>query len=221
MKLVSTETSLVIAGAWNPAILTPDWVLKHGLGKTSDESNLVQAFLPAMQGVIFEFPRYKLEQLTYLVRPDALILSPVESSDDELKSLERMAAKILEELKHTPITGIGHNFTFIDASPQPQALDLFTASRQDLTDNMPEGWTPATTTLNATFKNAKENVILNIQRQIDANELKVSFNFHHPVKSEDDAKLIFEGRNGYNQMSKNLELAILLIKQLYGDIDNG
>ncbi len=30
MDLISSETSLVVAGAWNAAILTPEWVQKHG-----------------------------------------------------------------------------------------------------------------------------------------------------------------------------------------------
>lgn len=221
MKLVSTETSLVIAGAWNPAILTPAWLLKHALGKTSDENNLVQAFLPAMQGVIFEFPRYVLEELSFLVRPDTLIMSPVESSQQHMNKLEDVAAKILEELKHTPITGIGHNFTFSDTNLKSQELDVFTVSRQDLTDNMSEGWTPATCMLTANFKNTNETVIVNIQRQFDVNELIVKFNFHHPIKSEDDAISILNGSNGYNRMANNLEIAEQLIMKLYGDIDNG
>jgi hypothetical protein len=221
MKLVSTETSLVIAGAWNPAILTPPWLLKHALGKNSDENNLVQAFLPAMQGVIFEFPRYVLEELSYLVRPDTLIMSPVDSSHQHMNTLEDVAAKILEELKHTPITGIGHNFSFSDTNPQSQVLDVFTVSRQDLTDNMPEGWTPETCMLSANFKNTNETVIVNIQRQFNANELIVKFNFHHPIKSEADAIAILKGSNDYKRMADNLELAEQLIEQLYGDIDNG
>jgi hypothetical protein len=34
MELIPSETSLVIAGAWNVAILNPTWVQKHGLEKT-------------------------------------------------------------------------------------------------------------------------------------------------------------------------------------------
>jgi hypothetical protein len=33
MNIAPEETSLVIAGAWNAAILTPAWVIKYGLLK--------------------------------------------------------------------------------------------------------------------------------------------------------------------------------------------
>lgn len=220
MKLVSTETSLVIAGAWNPAILTPQWVLQHGLNKSLDGGNLIQAFLPATQGVIFEFPRYVLEDLSFSVRPDLFILSPVESTPERIVALEDAAARMLEQLKHTPITGIGHNFEFREANPMPGNLDLFTASRQDLINNMPDCWEPASASLAASFKNNTDTVIVNIQRQFEADVLIVKFNFHHPISSADDALVVLRGENDYKRMNQNLIFAKQLMTELYGEIEN-
>jgi hypothetical protein len=220
MKLVSTETSLVIAGAWNPAILTPAWMLKYALDKSPDGNNQVQAFFPALSGVIFEFPRYVLEDLSFLVRPDTLIMFPVTSTAERMDALEEGAAKVLEELKHTPINGIGYNFTFSDASPESHKLDVFTASRQDLTDCIPNGWSPASSVLATNFKNADETVIVNIQRHFEVSELIVKFNFHHPIKSENDALDILRGHKGYTRMAGNLELAKQLVTSLYRDLEN-
>jgi len=72
MQIVSTETSLVIAGAWNIAILTPGWVLKYGLQQKGDEH--VQVFFPAGSGALFGFPRYQLKDFSFVVRPDASLM---------------------------------------------------------------------------------------------------------------------------------------------------
>jgi hypothetical protein len=223
MKLVSNETSLVIAGAWNPAILTPVWVLQHGLNKPLDGVNSVQTFFPISPGVIFEPPRYVLEDLSFIVRPDTLILCPpdsMNSSENALNNLEDAAANILQELKHTPMTGVGHNFTFIHTNPESKELDVFTNSTQDISDEMPDDWSPASYVLATSFKNSTETVIVNIQRQFEASAITVKFNFHHPVDSIDSASIVLRGDNGYKRMFANLDLAKQLLKKLYGDCEN-
>ena len=219
MQLVSSETSLVIAGAWNPAILTPAWVLQHGLLRPLGD-NIVQTFLPATLGGIFEFPRYVLDGLSFSVRPNLLILSPPESTPDLISTLEVTAANMLEELRHTPVTGIGHNFSFYKENPDAVDLDIFTTSRQDLTDNMPNGWVPASGSIAASFENNDGTVIVDIQRRCEANVLHVKFNFHHPIKSVDEALIVLRGENGFARMSQNLELAKQLMAAQYGEIEN-
>lgn len=220
MKLVSNETSLVISGAWNPAILTPAWVLHHGLGRPLDEGELVKAFLPAGASGLFEFPHYVHKELSFSVRPDRLILSLSEFKPEGIDILEDAAAKMIGELKHTPITGVGHNFEFRETNPKPENLNIFTASRQDLTDSMPVGWSPSSAVLAASFKNDTDTVVVNVTRQYEANTLIVKFNFHHPIKSADEAIAALKGENGYLRMRQNLILANDLMATLYGDIEN-
>lgn len=217
MQVVPTETSLVIAGAWNVAILTPDWVLKYGLQKKGEER--VQIFFPAGPGTVFEFPRYALEDFSFVVRPEALILSPPELAPPKLKIVEDAAARMLDVLKHTPVTGVGHNFQFRDEKPLPQHLAVFTAARQDIADKIPDGWTSAASTLATSFMNATGNVVVNIQRAFDAGIVTIKFNFHYPVSSVDQALEILRGEKGHACMSENLEMANQLITTLYGEKD--
>ncbi|SJM93916.1 conserved hypothetical protein [Crenothrix polyspora] len=223
MNLISSETSLVIAGAWNPAILTPAWVLQHGLDKSLNGDNVVKTYFPATLGVIFEPPRYELEKLSFVVLPNTFILFPIGSitdGEDDLEGLEDVAAKILQELKHTPITGVGHNLTFKHSDPKSNELDVFTASTQDLSDEMPSDWLLASRNIAANFKNADETVIINVQRQFEANEIVVRFNFHHPVSSIESALAVLRGNGDYNRMSGNIELAKKLMNSLYGECKN-
>jgi hypothetical protein len=216
MELIPAETSLVVAGAWNPAILTPPWILRHAFHKPPQDQTPVQVFLPATAGLIFEVPRYALEGVAYSVRPDALVFAPNSSDDDSLKKVETASANIVDVLSHTPITGVGHNFEFRDMEPVPAHGAIFSQSRQDLADAMPEGWQATTAAVVSSFKNANETVHVNIQRQWDAAVVSVKLNFHHPVASVEQARAVLVG-DGYNRMADNLALAKQIIDSLYGD----
>jgi len=219
MKLFHEETTLVIAGAWNPAILTPPWVLKHGLEKVLDGTNRYQAFLPAGFGLIFDAPRYVLEDLTFSVRPDSLIIVPKSETSEELNIAEDVAARMLNHLKHTPVGGVGHNFEFREQNPQPAQLDVFTRSRQDLADVMPNGWEPATAAISSSFTKAGGTVAINVQRTFEGGAIIVKVNFHHAVANAEQAISVLSGGNGYSRMPENFQLARTLLTTIYGELE--
>jgi hypothetical protein len=216
MKINANETSLVVAGAWNPAIITPPWVQQHILNRQPTVGHNIQVFLPAGQGLAFEAPRFALEEFSFSVRPELLLILPKATQEQELRQIEDVVASIIRHLKHTPINGIGHNFEFRSAAPSIEQQGIFTVSRQDISDNLPAGWNAVTSVLSAAFTNAAGNTFVNIQRQIEGGSLVVKMNFHHPVTSADQALSILSGENGYNRMAGNLELAKSLIALLYG-----
>jgi hypothetical protein len=218
MQIVPKETSLVIAGAWNAAILTPNWVLKYGLQKKGEEP--VKIFFSAALGTVFEFPRYELNEFSFVVGPQALILSPPETVPEKLERVEDAAARMLDILKYTPVNGVGHNFEFQDENPSSDDLAVFTAARQDFAEGLPCGWVPAASTLTSSFMNASGNVILNIIRIFDAGTVKVKFNFHHPVPSVEKALEILRGETGYERMAKNLQMANNIISSIYEDTND-
>jgi hypothetical protein len=91
MKLVEKETSLVVTGAWNAAIVTPEWLLRYGLQKAEGVEAQVQVQIPTGQGMVFEFPRYTFEDITIQIRPDALVIRPHEASQPSLDKLAWLA----------------------------------------------------------------------------------------------------------------------------------
>jgi hypothetical protein len=215
MDLIPSETSLVVAGSWNAAILTPAWMLQHGFNRAAGEPARVQVFLPAVQGAVFDFPRFSLDEFSYVVRPDALLIAPSESTEERFASAEQVTARVVRVLAHTPVTGIGHNFEFRDGAPTPQDVAVFTGARQDLVDQMPGGWAPAGAVIASVFKNEAETVHVSIQRQWDGGAISVKFNFHHPIANTDQAIAVLEGTGGYARMSENLDLARRVITSLY------
>lgn len=219
MDLNLAETSLVLAGAWNAAILTPSWVLKHGFGREeADAATRVQIFLPVVQGGTLEFAKIRTEGLTYVVRPDALIFAPNEAVE-QLSRAEEVAAGIVGVLSHTPMTGIGHNFEFREPAPSPANVRLFTEVRQDLSDHMPSGWASGNVMVTSTFRSPNEAVHVNIARALEGDSLVVRFNFHHAIAGNAQALPILRGESGYNRMADNLAFAKRLINDLYEQND--
>lgn len=216
MELVSSETTLVVAGAWNTSIINPAWMIQHGLDdRAAAQPARVQIFMPAIQGGMLEFPRFTLEQFTYTVSPGALVLAPIGDPPQSFEIAEEALTRVLRTLVHTPISGVGHNFEFRDPAPQAGDVAAFTNARQDIVDAMPPGWTPASTALHSTFANGAGNVQVNIQRQSDNGVLTVKFNFHHVATDAQQAIAVLTGAEGRPRMAANLELARRLINTLY------
>jgi hypothetical protein len=219
MKSISGETSLVIAGAWNPAILTPAWVMEHGLKRSQAEGEQVQVFMPAAPLGAFELPRYVLSEFTYMVRPDALLINPAGADSESYARAENAAAAMLEVLPHTPMNGIGHNFEFRDTSPDPAKLDVFTRAAQDVSDAIPSGWNSAQTMILSSFRNENGSVIVNVQRQFDAGSVAIKFNFHHAIANIEQALKILRGEQEH-RMADNFTMAKKLVNELYGEVTN-
>jgi hypothetical protein len=154
------------------------------------------------------------------VRPDSLIIAPKSETPEDLNSVEDAAARMLEELKHTPIGGVGHNFEFRELNPQPGQLDVFTRSRQDIADEMPEGWEPATTAFNSSFTNTVKTVLINVQHILTGNVIVVKINFHHAVSSVEQAISVLRGEQGYSRMTQHLDFSNTLLTSLFGDLEN-
>ncbi|MBT9597050.1 MAG: hypothetical protein IV094_13795 [Vitreoscilla sp.] len=219
MKLFPAETSLVVAGAWNPAILTPAWVARHGLG-ADPETVKVQAFLPAVSGFQVGAPKFGLTEFSYTVAGGSLLLLPAAIDEASLDLLERVLRGVLDQLRHTPLGGLGHNFEFRDEAPEPATVEAFTLARRDLVNHMPAGWAPASTDIAATFANEAGTVLINVQRHFDASGSTIRFNFHHPASTVEEALNLLAGQGGYKRMHENLQFAHRLVRELFGEVIN-
>jgi hypothetical protein len=218
MKLVPNETCLVVAGAWNPAIVTPEWILRFGLKAEPGLESRVQAFIPTGIGMIFEFPRFSLENFSFVVRPDTLIFYPKELSEQQMTQIEFVAGNTVQELTHTPIRGIGHNFEFRDAEPDLRFLAAFTNSQTDLVDATPEGWTVSASTVTTALQIGES--VVNIVRSFDGTQLSVRFNFHHQVTGGEHALELLRNQNGGKRFFDSYNLAREIITKMYGDIND-
>jgi hypothetical protein len=217
MKYIATETTLVIAGAWNPAILTPQWVLENGLKQNTDKGTVVNVMLPVGTPTI-EFPRFDLKILDYVARPEALVLYPKEPTEKCYQSTVMAAKNILSLLSHTPVSGIGYNFQFHDDAPQVDHVRDINESQKVLLNHSPEDYNISSRAIVTSLK--KDNKIINIQRVFDGTRLTASFNFHHTINKCDAAGEILGAENQYKNFYEDYLTAKQIVVSLYGELAN-
>ena len=216
MQVTLPETSLVIAGAWNPAILTPAWILQHAMQNTDAQAHMVQAVFPAMLNGAFDFPRFMLPGFAYTARNDAVVFLPESMAENVLSNMEDVVARLLAQLNHTPIGGVGHNFEFRHSPTRDEWLEPFNRSQVELIDAA-GGWNVSRTTLATSF--VIDQVTINIQRYTEGDAMVVKFNFHHSVNSAAEARLVTVGQ-GFPRFWQNFETAKSIVQKLYGNLDD-
>ena len=117
----------VLVGNLNPAILRPDWVVKHGILPDGGGSS---GFGVGAAGITM---RFTLAGLTWTPGPERLT---VESESDDAEP-GAFVARVLEKLAHTPVRAVGNNYQFSigsgDSSPsviQHAFLSRFAGDKQ-------------------------------------------------------------------------------------------
>lgn len=135
MKLLGEQTSLVIAGAWNPAILNPNWIGRQILGYPPGKQFQVGMQLPVM-GVSAP-ARLSFEGMSITAAKDALTFHLDSTKPEQIQKSISVAAKILETLPHTPIAAMGFNFGY-SVDGVPGLLSGTFDWSEDLVDLLPE-----------------------------------------------------------------------------------
>jgi hypothetical protein len=116
MKRDLERLSLVIAGRWNTAILSPDWLSK-------------QIFNASEVGIMFPVlgwgpPIFEASGLRITATDVALTFSPTQDSDELLQKIEIAGRQILDTLCHTPVGAFGENFHYLVPDPPPELMTV-------------------------------------------------------------------------------------------------
>lgn len=126
MRVLEENVNLVIAGAWNPAILMPNWIAEKAMHGAAGENFQVQVELPVMSlGLNSQRPRFAFRGISVLSDPTALTFKLAYDDKAQIDLSISTAANILELLSHTPVSGVGFNFGFEFADPSPDLLATF------------------------------------------------------------------------------------------------
>jgi hypothetical protein len=192
MQPVPDKTTIVIAGSFNPAILTPSWIGKNVLDPPVVDEFPVYVIAPIMGAA----PPAKFSLSGFTYSPGYQFLTFYTDGMDAAAS-ERVcdvAARILNLLPHTPITGIGFNFGFRDDHPSVQLLRLLAIS-PTFADALGQGaevvgrnW------LNVASWGA---ALVTLQTGIRGSDYSLDLNFHYSSQDARGAEAVLRRQNVY------------------------
>ncbi len=190
MQIVAEKTSIVLAGVFNPAILTPQWIGKHAMDMTVGENFPVQMIAPIPLSGAFPQPRFSFGELSY--SPGYQSVTFFIEDEARGQRICDVAARILTLLPHTPVLGVGFNFGFTDSQPSVELLGLLQAGTAIA--NALEGaevvarrwgnvvtWHDALVTIHCEINNA--------------NLVNADFNFHYSVQTAEGAAAVLRRDN--------------------------
>lgn len=125
-------------------------------------------------------PRFSFDVISYEPSFQRLTIYFGNDADADNQLAVDYAANILELLPHTPITGLGINFSF-SANRLPDAMDTLMPISEPIARQLGED----ATVFNRTWANSFiwGQSLANVQTQWDGNEAMLDMNFHYEVHS--------------------------------------
>lgn len=193
LKRFSDPPTLVIAGAWNPDILSPSWIAKEAMGLELNQDFPVNVQLPIgnpTQRPTFTFEKIKFNaargQLTFFLTHDDLV---------QVNRSINTAAAILELLSYTPITGFGFNFSHEIEAPCAPLRKTFSGS--DISIFLDDA--DAQTVVQKWGSSIKtQHYLLSLNAELEGNKTSLQFNIHYEVTSATGASQLLRTAGLYS-----------------------
>jgi hypothetical protein len=207
VKAIGDKTTVVLAGAFNPAILLPQWVAIHGLGHPAGQDFQVEMLAPVggtgQARFAFDGLAYSAGFKNFMVYVDG---TQIAQSERAIVAV----ANILSQLPHTPVAGIGFNFGFLVEEPGAALLALMT-THDGLTDSFDGDPEVVTRRWGNTVK--WEQAIVSVDCELAGGQAIVAFNFHYSTESASAAEQILRAGGVFE---KHQQRAIAAAQALTG-----
>ena len=188
--------NLVVLGAWNPAVFSPEWA-KENLADDKTKEVVLSIAMPA--GVIPN--RLTIDDVNLYVSPASLIIDYISYSASKLESSFSKLSQICDLLKHTPVSAVGINFRYVgNISENAELLNLFSFS--DAAKINSSEFQLYETVIRRSFK-LQDTTTLNLTIESKSDQLRFEFNYHSEIKNlaELNAKMSVEKANLYKEHS--------------------
>jgi hypothetical protein len=201
MKELFDSSTLVIAGAWNPAILTPVWVATEAMGRTKDNVDFPVKVQFPVAGLVSPI-KYDFLGINYSAAPHAITFFLGNCDEGGIQLSLKTAAKIIDLLHHTPITGFGFNSLYEIENPHEDLLSTFSAAKEipsflDDADAeiVGQNW-------GASIKS--QNMLINIGLKYEAEKVFIDFNVHFEINSPAEASELLSQTKTYANAKANV-----------------
>jgi len=175
----------IIVGAWNTAILNPNWIAKEILilGEGEQISVEYSADIP------IRF-RIKIKDLYFIPNNDRLIINPSVLDNKLFELVNQSSLELYNKLPYTPITAIGHNFVYElddDENFYPQ-IDFSVAKNRELYKTFHASPGSQSILRHSLLLEQDKFVILNLAFKQENGRKILDMNYHYQV-DEDPNKI--------------------------------
>lgn len=199
MKLVARQC--VVVGSLNPAILRPEWVTRNGILRAKGNDPEFKVGFSIAGGISAQ---YTFAGITWIPSQKQL---KVDATPDANPG--EFVAKVFEFLVHTPITGVGNNFSFEHEDSDNAVSGL--VHNQLLNDLREQGFPVVGHQLSTKLSHGADAIInMNLSFDDSSRLTEISFNFHRDVN---DAK---SATRAASQWLADKEQAHALVERIEG-----
>lgn len=203
MEPIKGSYNIVIAGAWNPSIFNPLWLSKNLLEK-EEEAGIAFPINDISLPIQISIPNVK-------IYPSAqrLEVKPDTENSFGLENSISVTKKIALLLQHTPVNGIGFNFSFADhedITSIPSKFDL-----QDSAKIKADIFKLKQTAIKRCYELSGKQKVLNLSIIYDKNSVQIMFNYHYEVSDMSEIIAILDEITPSERLSQVTEF----IKNVY------
>lgn len=198
MKLDQSSSGLVIVGGWNSHIFNPNWIKRY-LFPAEDEQLTVdiQAQFPQGFSPQFVSPRISSKKVRILLQGNKLHFIPIENKDENLDLIQGLALQLADYLPHTPVSGYGVNFLFLENRVSEDLINLMRPRDSEEIEQFSGPLTGEEYTRRSELNERTLNFTVGLENE----KVTFKFNFHFKI----DNLAAFKG--------KISEISILELKQ--------
>jgi hypothetical protein len=174
MSLNPTNWNIVIAGAWNPAILTPDGVSRRLFGN--------ELGTPLELELAIDKPgQFRAKHEGIIVTPSGSQLQVSIDINDmvNLRAASRIAEIAITTLPETPLVAIGINIRYVLTNTPPTFIDLLESPLDDMLSDAGYASSMSSTTktidlepgcINMVFRQTSDNSYIDFNFHLDRND---------------------------------------------------
>lgn len=194
MRESENVNNLVVIGAWNTSIFTPEWVSQNLLideeFSTGFPVNGIGSF------------KYSTAEFSFVIIQNRLCFQLIQNSTEARRKTVAVLRKLLQCLQHTPVSAMGANFVFLsnntpgDLEPIPSSEPIKETTHSEM----------ILFSVKRGFKlSEKETLYLEVSSGM---EKKFDFNYHFEIKKVIDALYILGDDDDFlvNKRASALEL---------------
>jgi hypothetical protein len=177
------EGNIIILGSWNIAIINPFWLKKEFSELIEEEEKIIAEIIFGQNQKI----RYNIKKKNsiIIIENNRLMISSKLINKENLLFVVNLGLGIFKKLPHTPITAIGHNFSYEINENEDFVINQFINTKEEF--NFYNEFIKSDiieTQIKHTFyyKDYQLNIIYNNQK----NNKNINFNFNYPTNSIDN-----------------------------------